>query len=410
MTNNKTKFTVIVPTRERADTLYYCLQTIIMQRYDNLEILVSDNFSHDNTEAVTRSFNDARVRYINTGRRLSMSHNWEFALSHVKDGWVTIVGDDDGLMPGCLQYVDEVARATGCLAVNSSWCLYFWPNSGVRPEAEITVPLGKGYEIRKSIPWLRKVMSGQASYPDLPCIYTGGFASIEAINRCRDTFGTFFRSMTPDVYSAVALASTLDTYVMVHRPLAIAATSRHSNGASSLGMNAIAAPSAIYYSEPNIPFHPSLGDGKIKSPSLLTYECYLQSSHLHKNYLNLHIEHQLAVALVTKLISAHHSVKQYVRSLCVDRNLDFEAIVRKSRAIWIFAIFRLLRDDLRSLFSSRTIVGAYAATNVHEAAWVAATIYSECAGSKSKHWEYLKARAVKRFAQAVGLIKTLIAP
>src|SRR5262249_50277228 len=87
--HEKTKFTVIVPTRERADTLYYCLQTIIRQKYDNLEILVSDNFSHDNTEQVVRNIGDSRIRYVNTGRRLDMSRNFEFALSHVKNGWVT---------------------------------------------------------------------------------------------------------------------------------------------------------------------------------------------------------------------------------------------------------------------------------------------------------------------------------
>ena len=48
--HDQTKFTVIVPTRERADTLHYCLQTIVRQKYDNLQILVSDNFSQDDTE------------------------------------------------------------------------------------------------------------------------------------------------------------------------------------------------------------------------------------------------------------------------------------------------------------------------------------------------------------------------
>jgi glycosyltransferase involved in cell wall biosynthesis len=47
---DKTKFKVIVPTRERADTLYYPLQTLVRQRYNNFEILVSDNFSQGNTE------------------------------------------------------------------------------------------------------------------------------------------------------------------------------------------------------------------------------------------------------------------------------------------------------------------------------------------------------------------------
>jgi hypothetical protein len=51
---------------------------------------------------VVASFKDPRIRYVNTGKHLSMSHNWEFALSHVEKGYVTFVGDDDGLLPGAI--------------------------------------------------------------------------------------------------------------------------------------------------------------------------------------------------------------------------------------------------------------------------------------------------------------------
>ncbi|RYZ29021.1 MAG: glycosyltransferase, partial [Sphingobacteriales bacterium] len=78
------KYTVVVPTRERADTLLHTLRTCVTQNYDNLTILVSDNCSQDTTEEVVRSFNDPRIQYVNTGKRLSMSHNWEFALSQVR--------------------------------------------------------------------------------------------------------------------------------------------------------------------------------------------------------------------------------------------------------------------------------------------------------------------------------------
>ena len=62
-----TKFSVIIPTRERSDTLQSSLKTCVGQDYDNLEIIVSDNFSTDNTREVVESFDDPRIRYINTG-------------------------------------------------------------------------------------------------------------------------------------------------------------------------------------------------------------------------------------------------------------------------------------------------------------------------------------------------------
>lgn len=40
-------FTVVIPTRERCDKLEHALRSCVMHDYDNLEIIVSDNFSQD---------------------------------------------------------------------------------------------------------------------------------------------------------------------------------------------------------------------------------------------------------------------------------------------------------------------------------------------------------------------------
>ena len=108
----KLKITVVIPTRERCDVLEKSLKTVTSQNYDNLEIIVSDNFSTDKTKDVVRRANDPRIKYINTGKRVSMTHNWEFALSHVTDGWVTIIGDDDGLLPESLNKIAKIIQST----------------------------------------------------------------------------------------------------------------------------------------------------------------------------------------------------------------------------------------------------------------------------------------------------------
>ena len=51
-------FTVIIPTRERSDTLQHALHTCVIQDYDNLEILISDNLSQDHTREVVESYKD----------------------------------------------------------------------------------------------------------------------------------------------------------------------------------------------------------------------------------------------------------------------------------------------------------------------------------------------------------------
>src|SRR6186713_1491963 len=113
------KFTVVIPTRERADTLFHTLRTCVAQDYDNLTILVSDNVSADNTEEVVKSFKDKRIQYIKTAQRLSMSGNWDFALDHVSGGFVNFIGDDDGLIPNSFSVLNQILSEAPVDAVTS---------------------------------------------------------------------------------------------------------------------------------------------------------------------------------------------------------------------------------------------------------------------------------------------------
>ena len=109
--------TVVIPTRNRAQTLLSCLRTCSAQRYANFTILVSDNASTDNTRAVVEAAGDSRIRYFNTGYFVSMSDNWEFALSHVAEGYVTFIGDDDGLLPDAIADLARLLEGSGARAV-----------------------------------------------------------------------------------------------------------------------------------------------------------------------------------------------------------------------------------------------------------------------------------------------------
>ena len=102
---------IIIPTRERADTLRYALQSCVTQDYADVEFIVCNNASTDDTEAVVQSFNDPRIRLINPGRRVSMRENWEFALGHASGRYITFIGDDDAVMPHAVATLAEFLAA-----------------------------------------------------------------------------------------------------------------------------------------------------------------------------------------------------------------------------------------------------------------------------------------------------------
>lgn len=223
---------VIVPTRERADTLAFTLQTCTRQEYANLEILVCDNCSQDNTAEVVTSIADQRIRYANPGRRLSMADNWEYAISQVDADYVTILGDDDGLLPNAIDDLARLAEKHGYPILTWSKVEYCWP-SYVDPRLRnfMSIPLGNKLVSVKSSLALKHIYKFLLGYRNGPCIYNS-LVSMKCVEQVLDRDGKLFQSACPDVYSSLALASVTDQYLFSTRPFSVNGASAHSGGTS----------------------------------------------------------------------------------------------------------------------------------------------------------------------------------
>lgn len=417
---NNPKVTVIIPTRERCDVLEKSLKTITAQDYDNLEIIVSDNFSSDQTEQVVREANDARVTYINTGQRVGMSQNWEFALSFAlskgTDGWVTIVGDDDGLMPAALTRLSEIVQDTDVEAITSRFCTYIWPS--VYEPAALIVPLTSGAEIRDSAEWLNKVMDGDAAYTELPMLYTGGWATLKTIEKIKGSRDKIYRSAIPDVYSGVAIASVVDRYMYLYEPLALGGSSKHSNGASFLkekkGDNT-ASPSRTFLSEPNIAFHPEIplyADGSYP-PSIqaLVFESYLQSDFLRPatddDQRKRMRDRQMEVILEKGAVQRNNErTLEWLSDYARKHNVDIDDIRARSKRNRRPSVLSLIRSKLQIAIEYYIASGAdFALRDVAEASIVASEIRRDRPGImeviKAKLYFVLERSWSSRFRRSI---------
>ena len=94
------KVSIIIPTYNRAHYLEQAIKSVLMQDYSNLEVIVSDNASTDNTQDVIRRFlYDKRLTYIRNPKNLGSILNWRNALYDYSSGeWVLILSDDDYLI------------------------------------------------------------------------------------------------------------------------------------------------------------------------------------------------------------------------------------------------------------------------------------------------------------------------
>ena len=380
---NKVHFNIIIPTRDRADTLRYSLASAINQDYPHFNVLVCDNASTDDTAHVVAQFKDDRLRYIRAPKRLSMSENWEFALSYVSTGWVTILGDDDALLPGSLEFVNQIIQETGTKAVRSNGCNYVWPLQHDQASSGwLQVTRQKGYRLIKSREILSQVLSGVKDYTELPVLYTGGFTSIDILNMAKDVVGYFYRSRTPDVYSGIVLSLLIDDYIYSYKPLAVNGSSKHSNGASQLYSRSASgseSPYQKYLSEDNLPFHPFLCGPTdlplIRSRQILVYEAYLQARPYLHNEEYTTFKHQLELLHAdlgpdpeSSLLWAHYMATNH--QIHINWQFVIYYYIRR-RAIQI--INRLLR------YSSVTrLKGCHQTplSNVYEASILAAALLS----------------------------------
>ncbi|MFZ1517099.1 MAG: glycosyltransferase family A protein [Saprospiraceae bacterium] len=272
------KFTVLIPTKNRCETLHWAMKTCLQSTYPALSLIVSDNCSTDNTFAVVSSFNDSRVKYYCTPQALSMTANWEFALSKVEDGFVTILGDDDGFLPDSFEKINLLLDQYQVKAISWKQSFFRWPgNNYVRIPELMSIPLKQGVEIRHSRDFLPKVMRCQKFPGDLPWLYSG-FVDVSIIKSIKEKGrGRFFNSKIPDIYSSMVLASEIDSYLFSYTPLSIAGHSAKSNGAAQIQNKPEFEERKNLFNKESedIPFHTALEFVHVYP--IIIWETYLQS-------------------------------------------------------------------------------------------------------------------------------------
>jgi glycosyltransferase involved in cell wall biosynthesis len=94
---SKPDISIIVPTFNRAHLLPKALETCLAQTHQNIEIIVSDNFSSDATpEAVQPFLTDHRIKYFRNHSNLGMMGNWRTCIyDRCQAGWFLLMSDDD---------------------------------------------------------------------------------------------------------------------------------------------------------------------------------------------------------------------------------------------------------------------------------------------------------------------------
>lgn len=90
--------TVMIPTYNQSSIIGGAIESILNQKYVNLEILILDDCSDDDTELTVKKYTDFRIRYIKNSKNLGRVGNYRQGLYlHSKGEWVLNLDGDDFL-------------------------------------------------------------------------------------------------------------------------------------------------------------------------------------------------------------------------------------------------------------------------------------------------------------------------
>lgn len=102
-----------IPTYNGGAKIEKAVMSVLMQRYPNLELIVSDNCSTDNTMDVCSELarKNKSIRYFRQPRNIGVMPNFEFVLRQASGDFFMWISDDDTLEPGILQkYVEFLVK------------------------------------------------------------------------------------------------------------------------------------------------------------------------------------------------------------------------------------------------------------------------------------------------------------
>ena len=94
---------VCIPTYNGQQYIAESLKSVLKQSHHELEVVIADHGSSDSTLDIVKSFQDDRIRIVNTQRSSSIADNWNHAVRVSRGALIKVMGQDDILYSNALQ-------------------------------------------------------------------------------------------------------------------------------------------------------------------------------------------------------------------------------------------------------------------------------------------------------------------
>lgn len=228
------KISIIIPTLNRAFYLRSAIQTVLEIDDDNIELIVADNASGDNTPEIVEGFSDPRLIYLPVGSRVSMRENFNRSILASSGDYVIVIGDDDAILPLQFRFLRSVCETRKPDGISWTKATYGWPvegygkkTGGIRFHRDECFGAPTEYDPREGLETLMRCGLSQM-YPT-PNIYHG-CVSRAFLDRHKPADDLFFDSVIPDVNFQFRSTFTGGHFLNLRHPFSINGYSPASTG------------------------------------------------------------------------------------------------------------------------------------------------------------------------------------
>ena len=114
------KVSIVIPVYNGEETIKDTINSAINQTYDNVEVIVIDNKSTDNTVQIVNEFNNEKLILLQNSENLGMVGNWNECLKQAGGEYIHFLCADDCLKADCIQKKVEAIEKNDAVMVVSA--------------------------------------------------------------------------------------------------------------------------------------------------------------------------------------------------------------------------------------------------------------------------------------------------
>lgn len=230
---------IVIPTKNRYQYLKVFLNSFVEFPDKGIELIIQDNSDIQDESFVDflLSLNDDRIIYSYNKSWLSVVENCDIAIGSANGEFISMIGDDDGMLFDLAIESVVIAKERGLEALLFNKANYYWPDTthAVWKDAlsgnvfyskysgdlrEVNVMEELNAVLREGAAWsLRK----------LPRVYHG-FVSKKCLDELKLRTGSYFPGPSPDMANAIGLALITSKVFEIDAPVVISGHSKRSGG------------------------------------------------------------------------------------------------------------------------------------------------------------------------------------